>query len=247
MLLVGVCLTDLPLVTTFMFEAAIHLNLQSTLFQRFRTPLLPVFHGCPMPKHGRGNRERTCRLLLTYFHPWVAVESHARQHVPVIGSLAPEIEDIGNRWSTACKRWMSGQILTDDVRQKVQNFLAVTRTRPQDKDVAALNSDEAVSDVELKVQEEDLDEVLKTKPGGRQPNKRGRSSEGGHYQNAVAGFASVQQLWDKDDSGPAAKRRKTCTPIKREATYNGKAFVCLLSCCVVRMCRLDRTCIRFRR
>ena len=53
---------------------------------------LPVFHGCPMPRHRKGDGERNSRILMAYFHPWVLHHDDACEHVPTFLNLVLPIQ-----------------------------------------------------------------------------------------------------------------------------------------------------------
>ena len=156
-------------------------------------PTMPVFHSCPMPVHRKDAVERNSRLLLAYFHPWVIADEDAIPHVPTLATLAPGEQTNKRRWTEACTTWLSGRVLTMEMKYVIQNFFAVTRSRPQDKEVERTQSDEDISDADLDINAHDLEELLMTIPGGRRATKGRKADE--HHENAVAALAHVRQRW----------------------------------------------------
>ena len=77
---------------------------------------------------------------MAYFHPWVIRSEDARQHVPTFEQLAGTEGDVQNKWMTACKKWLDGNVLTEEMKRTVQNFFAVTRVRPSDEEVECSTS-----------------------------------------------------------------------------------------------------------
>ena len=158
---------------------------RSWVLMRKARPDVPKFHGCPMPKSGRGAGIRTARILLTYFHPWTLVDAWSCEDVPHVSRLGAE-----GFWQESCETWLNGKVLTEEMRRVITNFLSATRARPRDREIAAENSDEAVSDKELFLGEEDLRDVLVTKPGGRDS----KHDTDGHRTNAIAAIERVKEL-----------------------------------------------------
>ena len=122
-------------------------------------------------------------------------------------SDVPRVTDLagGKEWTETCATWLHGQVLTEEMRRIITNFLSTTRVRPRDRDVQAEQSDEVVSDEEVFVQPEDLKKVLQTKPGGRSAVDCGQ--EDNHHRNAIEAITRVQAIWAKDVRIDA-KRRK---------------------------------------
>ena len=75
----------------------------------------------------------------------------------------------------------------------VQNYFAVTRARPNDKEVERNQSDEEISDQDLDVHAYDLESLLTTTAGGR----RGTLDKPGdeHHENALACIEFVRKRW----------------------------------------------------
>ena len=130
---------------------------------------------------------------MTYFHPWVIREEDAAEHVPTARALTVDAQTSASRWPAACAAWLNGNILTEEMKVVIQNFIAVTRVRPNDKEVERNNSDEEISDDELVAGIEDLPELLTTKPGGRAGSRRQPADD--HHENSVQALAHAKVMW----------------------------------------------------
>ena len=167
---------------------------------RRQRPVVPVFHGCPMPKVSQGFNVRTARILFCYFHPWTLDNQSACDVVPA----ATAWKD-GEGWVQRCRQWLCGRILTEEMRRVLTNFLSANRVRPREQDVEADHSDEQLSDEECVIEDGDLDHVLITRPGGK-PASQGRDS---HHENAVSAIARVQEVWGEEVRQNQKKQRTT--------------------------------------
>ena len=130
---------------------------------------------------------------MAYFHPWVIAEEDAMEHVPVVMNLARGKDGKSMTWREACTTWLAGHVLSQEMKHIIQNFFAVTRARPNDKEVERNQSDEEVSDEDLDVNAHDLEELLLTTPGGRKGTVTRRADD--HHENALAGIAHVRNRW----------------------------------------------------
>ena len=83
--------------------------------------------------------------------------------------------------------------MSQEMKHIIQNFFAVTRARPDDKEVERNQSDEEISDEELDANAYELEELLLTTPGGRKGTVKKKADD--HYENAVAGIAHVRDRW----------------------------------------------------
>ena len=107
-------------------------------------PRAPHFKGCPLPKHRSGSSEQNAKITMTYFHPWtLRDEMWGDEHVPTVYNLKGKHEN----WQTALATWLDGQILCEESRRYVSNFIAMHRLRPGDiDDNGAPNSDDMIAD-----------------------------------------------------------------------------------------------------
>ena len=91
-------------------------------------------------------------IVMTYFHPWtLATEQFQDEHVPHARHLRKGFES----WTRALEHWFAGRVLSTTAVQYINNFLSVTRARPQNDQYDDENSDDVVSDEELFVSTED--------------------------------------------------------------------------------------------
>ena len=189
-------------------EGCAHLR-HTWVLKRNKRPMAPTFFGAPVPRGRPGEAERSARIVMTYFHPWTLRPDAADQHVVFAGSLCGEAPT----WETAMVAWLDGGVQTKEAARYVGNFLSVYRVRPRDADEAGERSDEDVSDEELDVGFDQLDEALKSRVGGkrRKDGDGDSSSEEGdadagqgaggtsHYENSKGGMAVAQQAWGLQD------------------------------------------------
>ena len=64
--------------------------------------------------------------------------------------------------------WLDGNIICDESKRYVGNFLSVHRVRPTDDDDDQAHSDDIASDEELEVSHNSLEDALETRIGGYQ-------------------------------------------------------------------------------
>ena len=108
---------------------------------RRNQPHDPTFLHCPMPRRGDGEHERNAALIMTYFHPFTLNPGWHEEHVPFLGRMCGQLDS----WHMSMMQWFDGRILSEESRRYIQNFLVVTRVRPED-DNAEENSDDLLSD-----------------------------------------------------------------------------------------------------
>lgn len=134
---------------------------------RRRRPKVPSFFGAPVPRHRPGEQSRPAMIVMSYFHPWTLRKDDADQSVPHASSLRSTTQT----WQEALMTWLDGNIVCEEAKKYVGNFLAVHRVRPRDEDDDEdANSDDIGSDVELEVSHEHLQDALITRIGGRESN-----------------------------------------------------------------------------
>ena len=179
------------------------------VLKRNRRPKAPTFFGAPLPRGCLGEAERSARIVMTYFHPWTLRQDFADKHVVFAGDLRGEAAT----WNAAMTAWLDGNVQTEESARYVGNFMSVYRVRPQDADGTEERSDEDVSDVELDVGFEQLDEALKSRVGGKrrkdgdgdscseESDAGGMQGPGGmsHYDNSKGGMTVAQKAWGLRD------------------------------------------------
>ena len=89
-------------------------------------------------------------------------------------------------------------------------FFAVTRARPDDKEVERTQSDEEISDQDLDLEGHDLEQLLQTTPGGRKGTRKRKADD--YHENAVAAIAYARDRW-KISTSQARKGQLTALPI----------------------------------
>ena len=62
-------------------------------------------------------------------------------------------------------QWFDGQILSEECKCYINNFLLVTRVRPEDDEDEIANSDDLISDDELFVDSSNFEEAISTRLG----------------------------------------------------------------------------------
>ena len=112
-----------------------------------------------MPRRGTEQEERNAALIMTYFHPFTLDPGSADVNVPFLGELCPA----DTAWQRAMVRWFDGHVLSHESKRYIDNFLAVTRTRPDDEEEVL--SDVELSDEELHVSAQNFAECVKTRMG----------------------------------------------------------------------------------
>ena len=190
------------------------------IMRRRREPIIPVFQGCPMPKQRDRFQERNAMIMMSYFHPWTLCQEFQSQHVPHVSMLGMPKDCERVQFTRACAEWMDGGILSSEMRNVVQGFMAVTQVRPRDPDAEGDNSDNQMSDEECFVSKEELAEALVTKIGGR-AGKNGKDGDS-HHSNAQTGISMVQQLWSSSNVAAKRKHKAVALPL---STLNTKEVV----------------------
>ena len=115
------------------------------IMRRRLRPKVPSFAGAPLPRHSKGQHDRSAAIVMAYFHPWTLRQQDADDFVPWAGSLRRQEES----WQEALKGWLEGNVLTLEATRLVNNFLCVHRVRPQDDDESSCgNSDDIIGDDE---------------------------------------------------------------------------------------------------
>ena len=135
---------------------------------------------------------------MSYFHPWTLNPNTAGAHVPFMGHLC----EAGMTWHASMLRWFDGRILCAEVKRYIDNFLVVTRSRPEDVDDE--QHEEAISDEELIVGQHNFSKVVKTRMGaGRQQASGHADMDGecveeaapGAHQATKEAFDLARRMW----------------------------------------------------
>jgi hypothetical protein len=178
------------------------------VFQRSCRPRDPSFAHCPMPRHGKDQKDRNAAIVMTYFHPFTLNPEHADDNVPFLGSLC----QAGMTWHGSLLHWCDGRIPCQETKRYLDNLFAVTRARPDD-DVAE-NSDEELSDEELDINGHNFDQIVKTRMGAGVERLRTVLEDGQTNceeeaevpETIKAAFASAHRMWQIPDGVAQARR-----------------------------------------
>ena len=138
---------------------------------------------------GDDAKDKNAALIMTYFHPWTLLPHLEDSQVPHLHVWRDE--DLS--WQERLRSWLEGGIGCVASKQLVDNFLGVTRVRPEKGDDLVSNSDCALSDEELDLDELDLAVALETRVGGN----ASKSSDAYHCLDA----AEVVWEWGGLDLG----------------------------------------------
>ncbi|CAJ1374097.1 unnamed protein product [Effrenium voratum] len=165
-------------------------------------PVVPVFSGAPLPKVS--SSERTCMLLMAYFHPWTLLEHCAAEGCP----LASQLRGSAASWATAFANWQRRGASSVEQQRYVQNFLNVTRSRPGG---SAVDSDEveSFSDEEVTLTQQELPVALETHVSGRAaaPGATSGAEKVSHWTNSTNAMARAQQVWGGETQRGRTERR----------------------------------------
>ena len=180
---------------------------------RNNRPKDPTYAACPMPRHGSDEVSRNAALMLTYFHPCTLKPNEAEDHVPFLGHLC----EGGKSWHASLLHWFDGRVLCLETKRYWDNFLAVTRTRPED--AVDEQNGEVISDDELLVGSHDFARVVKTLMGaGRQQVAEQLGIDGEHVdgsdsqfpQATTEAFDTASRIWPVPLlEGPCIKNKES--------------------------------------
>ena len=134
---------------------------------RRRRPVTPTFFGAPVPRYSFGEQQRAALIVMSYFHPWTLRKINADEHV----KHASNLRQSHQIWQEALECWLDGNVLCQEAKRYIGNFMSVNRMRPRDDDSDAGNSEDIVDDEELEISRSSLTEALVTKIGGKDSEK----------------------------------------------------------------------------
>ena len=164
------------------------------ILRRRLRPRAPHFKGCPLPRHQPGSTEQNAKIAMTYFHPWTLREKEwSDQHVPTCHNLKRGCD----AWDTALTEWLDGNIISEESRRYVSNFISIHRLRPGGDDGEGLaNPDDMVEDEHICVTTDSLEEVLETRVG----RKTARSDDlevlgDSHHMNSTEAMSLGREVW----------------------------------------------------
>lgn len=164
------------------------------ILRRRLRPRAPHFKGCPLPKHAPGSTERNAKITMTYFHPWTLRDTiWSDEYVPTLEQLRQGCDT----WEAALSVWLDGNIISEESRRYVGNFIGMHRLRPGADDEDGLaNPDDMVSDEAVYVTKDMLDEVLETRIGGKARQNEDLELMGdGHHANSSEAMKLGRDIW----------------------------------------------------
>ena len=96
--------------------------------------------------------------------------------------------------------WLDGNIISEESKRYVSNFISIHRLRPGNNDEDAMaNSDDMVEDEEVCVTKDMLDNVLETRIGGKATKNNDLDVMGdGHHMNSSEAVELGRDIWSKE-------------------------------------------------
>jgi len=162
------------------------------VLRRRSRPRVPTFAGAPVPRRSVGEQERAAMITQVYFHPWTLRAAEADEHVKYAGSLREQ----DTSWHQCLEKWLNGNLLCEEAKRYVGNFLAVYRVRPKDDSLEdGGRSEDLVSDVELEISHETLAAAVQTRPGGRRDGGEDDEEPNEEKHRAEDGMILAQAIW----------------------------------------------------
>ena len=97
-------------------------------------------------------------------------------------------------------QWLDGNIISEESKRYVSNFISIHRLRPGNNDEDAIaNSDDMVEDEEVCVTGDMLDDVLETRIGGKTAKNNDLDVMGdGHHINSSQAVELGRDIWSRE-------------------------------------------------
>ena len=172
-----------------------HLRHVWTIKKR-RRPHVPTFLGSPVPCKRNDAAEHSAMLTMSYFHPWtLRADEEDGEVVPYAGSLKTG----ENTWEDALKKWLDGNIVSQEALKYVGNFLSVYRVRPRDPNDDA-RSDEDFDDEQLVLDASLLERAMRSRVGGKSSDdacnvKELMNGKTTHEANSRSAMDLASKIW----------------------------------------------------
>jgi len=131
---------------------------------------------------------------MVYFHPWTLRDKiWSDEHVPTLDNLKQGNET----WEAAMIQWLDGNIISEESKRYVGNFISIHRLRPGDESEDAVpNPDDLVLDERVYVTKDMLKDVLDTRIGGKTKMQSELEVLGdGHHMNSSAAVELGRDIW----------------------------------------------------
>ena len=117
-------------------------------------------------------------------------------HVPTLANLKHGFDT----WQAALTHWLDGNIICEESKRYVSNFISIYRLRPgDDEDDGIANPDDLVEDEEVVVTKDMLGDGLNTRIGGKA--SRGDIEDllgDGHHMNSSEAIELGRNIWPID-------------------------------------------------
>ena len=186
----------------------------SWVLVRRKRPMDPTFLHCPMPRRGEGERERNAALIMTYFRPFTLNPQWHTEDVPFLGQMCGQSDS----WHASMLYWFDGHILSEESKRYIQNFLVVTRVRPEEEDMD--HSDDLLSDDELILDNSSFEEAISTRVGSRRTLTDNRSKQYADGDESL--LVPAEKVTPDDNSGDAFQKAATYWPVPKMITHPTK-------------------------
>lgn len=160
--------------------SAAHLRNEYIMVRRPK-PAVPRFDGAPYARHS--TTEDHARHKSIYFRPWVLDQAHADGDVPYL----PDMVGDHGTWRKSWEAWIDGGVLSNRLKEYIQNFHIVYAVRTEDTSV----DDDGIkrADARLHLTDEQVASALTTN------TRRARGKAGESDGAAAATFELVERLW----------------------------------------------------
>ena len=120
-------------------------------------------------------------------------------HVP----HASQLRSCTETWEEAMTTWFHGGIICERSNRYIGNFLSVYRVRPGQEDDNDRADEDLASDEDVEVNHDDLEDVLKTRVGGRvsgdrkddSDDEKGEDVRKSHHANSEDAIARGHEIW----------------------------------------------------
>ena len=115
-----------------------------------------------------------------------------------------QLRCVTESWEEAMTKWFHGGLLCETSKRYVANFLSVYRVRPGKDDDLDIADEDMASDEELELEDDDLEEVLRTRVGGRERHSKDNDDSGDeaggegrktHHANSEEAMAQGHAIW----------------------------------------------------
>lgn len=172
----------------------LHVLRHQWVIQRHRRPKDPSLVKSPIPRDSWSEKDKTSRLLMTYFHPYTLIAHYEDERVP----LAYNLQAPHRSWYAAAQHWLQGNLLCVTTKNHIQNMLGIRWTPSQDAHVHS--DDEKIEDNNTcDVTEETLMDLTKTFLNTRHilenDTSKDKQKMREHLDQAKHGMELIDKVW----------------------------------------------------